>query len=204
MIYEKSTSSGGQALIAAKLPGRENIRAIVQWLSSQVKKEPSIEIKYGLEITSEVDVIDFVLKEERPDAVVIATGSNAIRTGFQPYTMNPISGWDEAIVCTDQDILEGKVQPGQRVLIADSLGFIEAPGLAEYLGKQGRDVEVVTPLENIGLELDLYNHLEHVMPTSVLRAGQNFPLHLGEESGGKEGGTLQHFRVGRGSRGRNR
>jgi len=170
VIYEKSTTSGGQALIAAKLPGRENIRAIVQWLSGQVKKEQSIEIKYGLEITSEPDVIDYVLKEEKPDAVVIATGSDAIRTGFQPYTMNPIRGWDESIVCTDQEVLEGRVTMGQRAIIADSLGFIEAPGLAEYLGKRGCDVEVVTPLENIGLELDLYNQLEHVMPR-VFSAG---------------------------------
>ena len=29
VIYEKSTSSGGLAMTAAKLPGRENIRAIV-------------------------------------------------------------------------------------------------------------------------------------------------------------------------------
>jgi 2,4-dienoyl-CoA reductase-like NADH-dependent reductase (Old Yellow Enzyme family)/thioredoxin reductase len=163
VIYEKATTSGGLALTAAKLPGRENIRAIVQWLSSEVKKT-GVEIKYGLEVTSNPEVVRFVLEEEKPDAVVIATGSVPIRTGFQPYTMNDIKGWDQSIVCTDQDVLEGRVQPGKRVIIADTLSFIEAPGLAEYLAKRGAEVEIVTPLENIGLELDLYNHLEHVMP----------------------------------------
>ncbi len=78
--------------------------------------------------------------------------------------MNDVKGWDQEIVCTDQDILEGKVKPGNRAIIADTLGFIEAPGVAEYISKRGAEVEVVTPLENIGLELDLYNHLEHVLP----------------------------------------
>jgi len=163
VIYEKSTTSGGLALTAAKLPGRENIRAIVQWLSNELKKA-GVEIRYGLEVTSDPEVVNFVLEEEKPDAVVIATGSSTIRTGFQPYTMNEVRGWNESIVCTDDDILEGRVKPGKRAIIADTLSFIEAPGIAEYLSKRGTEVEVVTPLENVGLELDLYNHLEHVLP----------------------------------------
>jgi len=164
VIYEKSTASGGLALTASKLPGRENIRAIVQWLAGEVKRS-GVEIKYGLEVTSDPEVVRFVLDEEKPDAVIIATGSLPIRSGFQPYTMNDVKGWDQSpIVCTDQDILEGKVKPGSKAIIADTLSFIEAPGIAEYLSKRGTEVEVITPLENIGLELDLYNHLEHVMP----------------------------------------
>jgi 2,4-dienoyl-CoA reductase-like NADH-dependent reductase (Old Yellow Enzyme family)/thioredoxin reductase len=163
VIYEKSTSGGGLALTAARLPGRENVRAIVQWLLSEVKKA-GVEIKYGLEVTADPEVTRFVLDEENPDVVIIATGSLPIRTGFQPYTMNEVKGWDQPIVCTDQDILEGRVKPGNRAIIADTLSFIEAPGLAEYMAKRGAEVEVVTPLENIALELDLYNHLEHVLP----------------------------------------
>lgn len=163
VVYEKSTGSGGLALTASKLPGRENIRAIVQWLSAEARKA-GVEIKYGLEVPSDPEVMKFVVEEEKPDAIVIATGSTPIRTGFQPYTMNDIKGWDQSIVCTDQDVLEGKVNVGSRAIIADTLSFIEAPGLAEYLSKRGTEVEVVTPLENIGLELDLYNHLEHVLP----------------------------------------
>lgn len=163
VVYEKSTVSGGLALTAAKLPGRENIRAIVQWLSGEVKRA-GVEIRYGLEVTPDPEVVKFVLEEEKPDAVVIATGSSPIRTGFQPYTMNEVKGWSESIVCTDEDILEGRVKPGARSIVADTLGFIEAPGVAEYVTKRGSEVEIVTPLENVGLELDLYNHLEHVMP----------------------------------------
>ena len=164
VIYEKNTTSGGLALAAAKLPGRENIRAIVQWIAGEVRKK-NVEIRYGLEVSADREVVQFVLDEEKPDALVLATGSVPIRTGFQPYTMNEIKGAGSSpIVFSEQDILEGRVTPGKRAIVADTLSFIEAPGIAEYLAKRGTEVQVVTPLENIGLELDLYNHLEHVMP----------------------------------------
>ncbi len=112
VIYEKSTSNGGLALTAAKLPGRENIRAIVQWLLSEVKRA-GVEIKYGLEVTADPEVVKFVLEEEKPDAVVIATGSLPIRSGFQPYTMNDVKGWDQSIVCTDQGYPRGEGAAGE-------------------------------------------------------------------------------------------
>ncbi len=163
VVYEKSRSAGGQALIAAKLPGRENIKAIVQWLTDEIKRL-GVEMKYGLELASQGDVIDYVLQEEKPDVAVIATGSRAIRSGFQAYTMNEVKGWNERIVSTDQDIWEGKVNVGKRVIIADTLSFIEAPGLGEHLAKRGSEVEIVTPLANVGMEMNLLNHWEHLLP----------------------------------------
>ena len=163
VVYERSKSPGGQALIAARLPGRENIRAIVQWLTEETKRL-GVAVKYGLDVTSEPEVIDYLLAEEKPSAVIIATGSRPLRTGFQPYTMNEVKGWNEPTVCADEDIWEGTVNAGKRVIIADTLSFIEAPGLAEHLAKKGSKVEVVTPLANIGMELNLYNHWDHLFP----------------------------------------
>ena len=102
-VYEKGKEPGGQALLAAKLPGRENIRAIITWLLAQTKKL-HVEIKYGLEVTGEEEVLRYVLDEEKPDVVIVATGSNPIRTGFQPYTFNEIEGWNQKNVFTDFDV----------------------------------------------------------------------------------------------------
>jgi len=84
VIYEKSTSSGGLAMTAAKLPGRENIRAIVSWLSDQVKRA-GVEVKYGLEVTQDPDVIEYVVGEEKadrwssqPDQILFAPASSRI------------------------------------------------------------------------------------------------------------------------------
>jgi 2,4-dienoyl-CoA reductase-like NADH-dependent reductase (Old Yellow Enzyme family)/thioredoxin reductase len=163
VVYEKSKEPGGQALLAARLPGRENIRAIVNWLLVQIKKL-HVEVKYGLEVTSEEDVVSYVLQEEKPDVVVIATGSYPIRTGFQPYTFNEVSGWNQKNVFTDFDAFDSSLDLGKKVIIGDTLSFIEAPGIAEYLAKKGKEVHIVTPLDNIGLELNLLNHWDHLLP----------------------------------------
>jgi len=163
VIYEKAHSVGGQAVLAGKLPRRENIRAILVWLEQQVKSL-NVEIKYGMEITSDPDVVRFVLDEEKPDAVVIACGSHPVKDGFQPYTFHVIDGWDLPLVSTDLDILDGRGVIGKKAIVADTLNFIEAPGVAEYLAKRGADVEVVTPFDNIGLELHPLNHWDHLLP----------------------------------------
>jgi len=162
-VYEKGKEPGGQALLAAKLPGRENIRAIITWLLAQTKKL-HVEIKYGLEVTGEEEVLRYVLDEEKPDVVIVATGSNPIRTGFQPYTFNEIEGWNQKNVFTDFDVFDDQTDLGKRVIIGDTLSFIEAPGIAEYLAKKGKEVHIVTPLDNIGLELNLLNHWDHLLP----------------------------------------
>ena len=147
----------------AKLPGRIDIKSIITWEESQLKKL-DVQIKYGMEVTPDNDIIEFVLSEEKPDAVIIATGSSPIRNGFQPYTFEEIVGWDQPNVCTEVDVLEHKIQIGKKIVIGDSLGFIEAPGLAEYLARQGKEVEIVTPHPSVGLELRIYNHWQHLMP----------------------------------------
>ncbi len=117
-----------------------------------------------MEVTPDEETIKFVLEEEKPDSVVIATGSQPIRTGFQPYTFNYIEGWNQKNVFTDFEACDDKNDLGHKVIIADSLSFIEAPGIAEYLAKRGKDVHIVTPLDNVGLELNLLNHWDHLFP----------------------------------------
>ncbi len=60
------------------------------------------------------------------------------------------------------DVLEQKMELGQNILIADSIGFIEAPGLAEFLAKQGKIVQVLSYHPNLASELKLINHYEHL------------------------------------------
>jgi NADPH-dependent 2,4-dienoyl-CoA reductase/sulfur reductase-like enzyme len=163
VIYEKSKTPGGQAVLASKLPGRDNIRAIITWILGQLKTLP-VEIKYGLEVNSDDETIQYLLDEEKPDAVVIATGSYPIKSGLQPYTFNEVKGWDQKNVYTDFEVFDDSIDLGKKVIIGDTLSFIEAPGVAELLAKKGKEVHIVTPLDNIGLELNLLNHWDHLLP----------------------------------------
>lgn len=166
VLYEKTRSLGGQILLAAKLPGRVDLKSQVNWQVSQIKKL-GVEVKLGQEVVPTQDVIEYVLNEEKPDAVVISTGSSPVRNGFQPYTFHEIEGSDQSNVFTDVDLLTMDVNLGKDILIGDTISFVEAPGIAEILAKQGKNVEIVTFHSYIALESKLLNHWDHLLPRLI-------------------------------------
>src|SRR5229473_8316229 len=69
VLFEKDAQLGGQVLLAALAPARADYAGIVRFLVIQVKKL-GVEIRLGVEATPAM------VLAERPDAVVIATGSH--------------------------------------------------------------------------------------------------------------------------------
>lgn len=162
-LYEKGRTLGGQVNLAGMLPGRVDVKSIVTWQEAQLKKL-GVEVKYGMEVTDDPEVVKYILDEETPDVVVIATGATPLRNGYQPYTFHEVEGWNQPGVCSEVDVLEKKVEIGQSVIVADTLGFIEAPGVGELLARQGKNVEIITFHPAIGLEVRLLNHYDHLFP----------------------------------------
>jgi len=146
VVYEKNAKVGGQNLIAAKVPGRQEIGGVVRWLLGQIKKL-DIDLRLGVEAT-----VDDVLAE-MPDAVVIATGSAPKEKPFPGEYSYPE-------VVNSQQVLNGEVETGQKVLLIDLDGHHEATGTAEYLADRGKKVHVITPFLFMGAHLgplqDLY------------------------------------------------
>jgi len=163
VIYEKSRTLGGQVNLAGKLPGRVDVKSIISWLETELKKL-GVEIRFGMEVSDDSGVIQYILDQENPGVVVVAAGSLPIRNRFQPYTFREIEGWDQPGVCSEVDVLEGRVQIGRKVVVADTLGFIEAPGVGELLARQGKDVEIIKFHPALGLEVRLLNHYDHLFP----------------------------------------
>jgi hypothetical protein len=98
------------------------------------------------------------IKAAGADAVVLCTGSNPSRDGFQrsfPH-LAKLPGAEQDNVCTAHDVLEGKVTPGTRVLLLDDInGWWPASGTALHLAQQRHQVTVVTAAEKAGAALDL-------------------------------------------------
>ena len=92
------------------------------------------------------------------DAVILCTGSNPSRDGFQrafPHVAK-LPGAEQDNVCTAHDVLEGKVTPGTRVLLLDDInGWWPATGTALHLAQQRHQVTIVTPSEKAASALDL-------------------------------------------------
>jgi 2,4-dienoyl-CoA reductase (NADPH2) len=145
-LLEKEPRLGGQVVWAVRVTSRAEFGDIVRNLLHEIE-QLGVEVRTGVFATPET------VLAEKPDAVVVATGSMPDRSA--------IPGADGPNVADVTDILSGEIKPGKRVLVVDRLGFHEATSVAEYLAEQGCEVEVLTPTlyvgQDLGVTLDLEN-----------------------------------------------
>ena len=80
------------------------------------------------------------------DEVVVATGSRPPGTGFQRALpmVDRLPGVDAGDVSSIQDVLDGTVVPGRRVLVLDDLGDWRGLGTALHLVERGHEVTILT------------------------------------------------------------
>ena len=138
VLFEKTAELGGQVLLAARAPARSEYAGIVRYLAGQVRK-------LGAEIRLDVEVAPETVIAERPEAVVIATGSHP----FVPA----VPGGDGKHVVTDRDVLAGDAWVGASVVVVDDVHTQQALSTAELLLEQGKRVEVISPLFYVGQDI---------------------------------------------------
>jgi NADPH-dependent 2,4-dienoyl-CoA reductase/sulfur reductase-like enzyme len=150
-LVERQSELGGQVRLAAGQPERGEIGGLLTWYQTQLVKL-QVQVKLRTELKPE-DV-----KSYGADAVVLCTGSQPTRSGFQrsfPH-LDRLAGADQENVCTVHDVLDGKVVPGTRVLLLDDInGWWPATGTALHLAQQRHQVTIVTPAEKAASALDL-------------------------------------------------
>ena len=131
IIFEKGHEVGGQNILAGKVPGRQEITGVTRWLINQVNKL-DIDLRLG------VDADEERVLQEKPDAVVVATGSVPKE--------NPFPGeYSFPEVVNTQQILTGAVEAGDKVLFIDLDGHHQGTGTAEFLADMGQKVHVLVP-----------------------------------------------------------
>src|SRR5215813_12302025 len=140
VLLEKTAELGGQVLLAARAPARAEYAGIVRFLVTQVRKL-AVRVRLAMEATPSL------VLEERPDAVIVATGSH-------PY-LPPMPGCDGKHVVTDRDVLGGEVTVGTNVLVVDDVHTQQALSTAELLLEQGKRVEVISPLFYVGQDIGI-------------------------------------------------
>ncbi|MEE8398611.1 MAG: FAD-dependent oxidoreductase [Desulfobacterales bacterium] len=136
-LWEKSDAPGGMILVDAKAPGRDELLEMSRYYDRQLTLL-DVDIHLNSEVTPET------VKAENPDVVIVATGS-------KPMTPQNIPGMDQDNVIDNvRDVLSGKVEVGDNVLIVDNQWHIEGLTTADFLASQGKKVEVIYPLESAG------------------------------------------------------
>ena len=137
VLFEKEASLGGQLKIAAKVPGKAEMMFPVEFLERSLLQQ-GVEIRLGKHVT----IAD--IKEDIPDAVIIATGASAIvPTSYANSGMRSMSAY-EALIKNDC---------GQSCVIVG--GGMIGCDTAEYLAAQKKKVSIVEKADDIARGLGL-------------------------------------------------
>jgi dimethylamine/trimethylamine dehydrogenase len=163
-LVDAEPEIGGQLRWVTRLPGRGEWARLLNWREIQLSKLRNVEVLRGLRLSAQ-DV-----REYGAELVVVATGARWAGNGLNRVTHQPIEGADAAlphILTPEQVMVEGKLVPGQRVLVYDGEGYYTAVGLAEKIAADGYDVELATCFHEVGpflyetLEQDLLRRRMH-------------------------------------------
>ena len=125
-LYERQNELGGQLIPASIPPYKYELASLKQYLASQLEKS-GVRVKLGVEVTPEL------VEQEQPDVFISAIG---------PVSLTPeIPGMERNRVVTDLDVLSGKVDVGERVVVIG--GELSGCETADFLSEKGKKVTVV-------------------------------------------------------------
>ena len=153
-LREAGDRLGGQVQAARQLPHREEIGGIVDWLEGQLRA-----LEVDVRLNAPVDAAQWDrwhrsfdwLEHERPDAVIVATGSTPRVDGFQALRpAEPPAGLHLPHVWSYHDVAEGVAELGTKAVVLDDVGHYPAIGVAEKLLEAGVAVTFVTRHHSLG------------------------------------------------------
>lgn len=158
-LYEKNETVGGQVNLITKRTGRENMAEINRYFTHALAGA-GVVIKTGSELGEE-EVL-----AEKPDAVIVATGSRPKTAAFRGKYGPPG-------VLTSWQVLNGRYPVGKKVLYIDESGGRHGASTVEFLADQGKEIEMVTSDPFVGVELAPIGEL-NLMRQRLLQKGVVF------------------------------
>jgi thioredoxin reductase len=140
-LYEKNDDLARELDIAAKAPGRQDFAEVKRYFTYQMKLL-NVDVHLGVTVTPEM------VTEQKPDAVVVATGG----VPFIPE----IPGANNGNVVETRQVLLEEVEVGQNVLIVDCQDHMHGLDVADFLAERGKKVELITESAFAGSEADIF------------------------------------------------
>ncbi len=138
VLYEREERLGGQLRLAAAVPSRAGVFALILHLEHEARRL-GVDIRTGAEITPG----RFGEIANAADAIILATGARPLAPVFQHD--------GSARLTTVWDLLGGAHVDGKHAVVADDgTGFWEAVSAAELLGDAGLSVALLTPARSVG------------------------------------------------------
>lgn len=165
VLFEKNAELGGTLIMASAAPFKADMRAYLNWAIRTTMNTPNLAIKLSTEATPKR------IKAEKPDAIVIAVGSEPI--------IPKMPGVDGEHVVKAGDVDLGKVKVGDSVVVAGA--GLTGSETALHLAQQGKRITVIdmlplseidadSPFVNIIALRDMMNELNIEIKTEVALA----------------------------------
>ena len=132
VLFEADSRPGGQVKYACATPHKEFVARYIPYFEA-ILAANRVDVRYNTRATA-----DMILAE-KPDAVICATG-------VTPAVL-PIHGFDKALVMNAKELLDGRRQAGEKVVVVG--GGVIGCETAELLLSQGKDVTVVEMLPEL-------------------------------------------------------
>lgn len=128
-LFERKPELGGQLLLASKPPFKEEISSLARYLTTQID-ELGVSVRLASDFTEEL--LSTSKSEGAPDGFIVATGCKP--------RIPEIPGIERELVATADDVLEGRFEPGDRVVVlgGETIGV----EVAALLADQGKEVAI--------------------------------------------------------------
>lgn len=141
-VYEKSDKIGGQWLLAAVPPAKQDFTTLVTWQKRQMEK-------LGVEVHLNTEYTVQTAEMEHPDCIVIAAGS-------REKTL-PLSGLDAENVFQAQEVLSGRktLTGGNVVVIGGGSVGVET---AAHVAQDFKKVSILEVRDGIALDGEYSNN----------------------------------------------
>jgi len=164
-VFERELHAGGQVRLAASVPNRAELGDMIRNQLAECRRV-GVDVRYG------VDVLPGLVRDLRPDHVIVATGAEPQRPWWAPET---------AVNVVDvRHVLDGSVEPFGTVVVIDEIGFHHATSVAELLADRGCSVEIATPGmvvgQDLGITLDMENWWMRATAKGIVQSTDLVPM----------------------------
>jgi dimethylamine/trimethylamine dehydrogenase len=143
ILAEASEQLGGRVAREARLPGLATWIRVLDYRRGQLEKLPNVEIAYGSELDAG-EVLSYGF-----DHVAIATGARWRNDVTARWHTTPVHIDSRMPVLTPDDLMDGRLPDGDRVVVYDDDHYYIGGVLAELLAREGRHVTLVTPAARV-------------------------------------------------------
>ncbi len=169
-LYEMTAHLGGQVRMAASAPHRADLAALTGFLADEIKR-------LGVHVHLRTPVDPDLVIAERPDEVIVATGSTPRRNGFQLSSPSvPVPGGSLPHVYTVWDVLGfgGSATIGRTAVVYDDTATFEAISATDKLLAGGAHVTIISRLEQLGATIPYPPATVEASRERLLAAGVHF------------------------------